>query len=58
MNDQVQNIINACGALTELWLISYNNFIRNGLDKEEALCHTQAMFEVVIGNMFQNGKDD
>ena len=57
MNDKIQELIRGMGALTELWLITYNLFLKQGCDSNMAIKHTQGLVSacLAIGN---NNKGD
>lgn len=44
----MDNLINAIGAMAEMWNIAYQSFINQGLTAEEALEHTKALMKIVI----------
>ena len=50
MNEKVQQIILAVGALSELWTVTYKNFIAQGLSHKDALEHTGAFMKVLISS--------
>lgn len=41
MNDQVKDLLTAVGALNELWGVTYNGFLKQGMTKTEARAHTK-----------------
>lgn len=51
MNEQVQQIIMAVGALSELWAVTYKNFISQGFNHKESLEHTGAFMKVLIASI-------
>lgn len=51
MNEQVQQIIAAVGALSELWAVTYRNFVGQGFGHKEALEHTSAFMKVFIASV-------
>lgn len=55
--EKVENLINAFGALSELWLSTFNSFRQMGLDEDEAFKHTAAFMTCVISaiNNANNG---
>jgi hypothetical protein len=50
MNNKLQEFIAGLSALTEIWTLTYRNFIKQGWSTEEALMHTSAF----IGTMMEN----
>lgn len=57
-NEQVNQIIQGLGAITEMWMIVYNNFKQQGLNDEAALAHTKALMSVAMGGMLGTAKED
>lgn len=57
-NEQVNQIIQGLGAITEMWVIVYNNFKQQGLNDEVALALTKALMSVVMGGMLGVTKED
>ena len=56
--EQVSELIKNIGLCTELWIITYTSFKKQGLNNEEATIHTKAfmstMFEAFLSS---NGND-
>lgn len=50
-NENVEKIVQGVGVMVELWCIVNNNFISQGMTKEDALAHTSAFMEIMLGNM-------
>ena len=48
MNEKIQEFIRGVGALTELWLITYNMFVQQGCDKASALLHTKGLVSTIL----------
>ena len=46
MNEKVQSLINAAGALAEVSKITYDNFVRTGFTQVQALSLTQTVLSV------------
>ena len=59
-NENVEKIVQGVGVMVELWCIVNNNFISQGMTKEDALAHTSAFMEIMLGNMMGtvNDKED
>lgn len=62
-NQQVNQLIQGIGVLTELWMITYQGFKQQGLNDNEAMAHTKAFMSVTLGSFFDSngkveGKDD
>lgn len=51
-NEQVKQLIQNVGMMTELWVITFNGFVNQGLPEAVALNHTKAfmsaMFEAFV----------
>lgn len=53
MNEKAKELITAIGALGELWTITYNGFLKQGMNKTDARVHTKdfmscLMHEIMI----------
>lgn len=48
MNEELNMFIKSLGALSEVWAITYKNFLRQGFDEETALIHTQAFVAMIL----------
>ena len=57
-NDEVKNIIQGLGAITEMWIIVYSNFKKQGLNDETALVHTKALMSSMMGGMLGTNKEE
>lgn len=55
-NDQVNQLIQGIGLMTELYMITYQNFKKQGLSEEESIKHTKA-FMAVMMDSFSNGQE-
>ena len=55
MNEKVQQIIMAVGALSELWTVTYKSFIGQGFSHKESLEHTAAFMKVLISGFDKKG---
>lgn len=42
MSDNLKSFMNNMGVLCETWVVTYNNFIKCGMDHKTALEHTKA----------------
>lgn len=47
-NEQVNKLIQGIGMMTELWMITYEGFKRQGLTDEESLMHTKLFMSVML----------
>ena len=56
-NEELKAFLVALGSLSEIWMFTYNNFKKQGLNEEDALKHTKAFMEVFASEML-NGSDD
>lgn len=57
-HDDVKNIIQGLGAITEMWIIVYDNFKKQGLNDETALVHTKALMSSMMGSMLGTNKEE
>lgn len=46
--DQVKQLIQNLGMMTELWTITYNGFINQGLKHDAAILHTKAFMSTMM----------
>lgn len=57
-NENVEKIVQGMGVITELWCIVNNNFIAQGMSKEDALAHTAAFMDIMMANLFTTAEDE
>ena len=58
MPEQLKELIKAIGIMTELWSMTYKNFIDHGYSNAEALTHTREfMAAFMIATMNQPNKN-
>lgn len=55
MNEKVLEFIQGLGALTEIWLLTYNNFKKLGLNDAEAFTHTKEFTKVLMATITNGG---
>ena len=55
-NNDLKKFLVSLGSLTEIWMFTYNNCKKQGLNEEDALKHTKAFMEVFSSEML-NGSD-
>lgn len=53
MDEKVKQILMGVGALSELWTVTYKNFLLQGFNHGEAIEHTSAFMQILIGNIGQ-----
>lgn len=53
-NDQVNQIIQGIGMMTELYMIAYQSFKKQGLSNEEAVIHTKALMSIMVDSLYGN----
>ena len=58
MNEKVLEFIQGLGALTEIWLITYNNFKKQGLNDSEAFTHTREFMKVMLATITNGGANN
>lgn len=56
-NSKLTEFINAIGALTEIWTVSYRGFITQGYSASEALIHTREFTAALMTAMLVNGNN-
>ena len=54
-NDQVKQLIQGIGLLTELWTITYQGFRQQGLSDAESIKHTRELISVMVATMINTG---
>ena len=60
-SDKMKEFLTGVGLMTELWMITYNGFRKQGLPEREALEHTKAFMAMTVelmGSMGDGGKED
>lgn len=55
-NEQVQQLIQGIGLLTELYVITYQNFKKQNMSDLEAIKHTKAFMSVMM-DIFTKGQE-
>ena len=55
MNNNLKSFIDNVGLLCEVWLLTYNKFISQGLNQKDALTHTQGFMTTFIDSMMNYG---
>lgn len=56
-NDQINQIIQGIGTLTELWTITYSGFKRQGLNNDDAVMHTKALMSIMVDSLVNPNKE-
>ena len=57
-NEMVKHLIQGIGLMTEIWTMTYNGFISQGLPHDKAIEHTKAfMSSMVISTINSIGND-
>jgi hypothetical protein len=54
-NEKVMELITAVGALSELWAVTYNNFLKQGFNKSDARAHTKEFMSVLVHEIMTCG---
>lgn len=54
-SDQMEQFINGLGMLTEIWTITYQGFLHQGLNPVDAMTHTKAFMSVTIDSIIEAG---
>lgn len=55
MNEQIDQIIQGVGVMTELWTITFKNFKSHGMNDTDAVIHTKAFISIMVGSILGNG---
>ena len=62
MPEKLKELINAVGVMTELWTMTYKNFIDHGYSNTEALTHTRefmaAFMIATVGQAAKNKEEN
>lgn len=56
-NEQVNQLIQGIGVMTELWLITYQSFAKQGLSNEDAIMHTKALMSIMVESFYGSGQE-
>ena len=54
-NEQIDQIIQGVGVMTELWTITFKNFKSQGMNDTDAVIHTKAFMSIMVGSILGNG---
>lgn len=57
-NDQVNEIIQGIGAMSELWMITFRQFKKYNMSDDEALQHTKAFMSIIVGSIIGGKSGD
>lgn len=57
-NDQINQIIQGIGLMTEMYTITYQSFKKQGLSDKEAIMHTKAFISVMINSVLGSDNKD
>ena len=57
-NEQIDQLIQGIGIMTELWAITYKNFLKQGMDADDAVIHTKALMSIMIGSVIGGKTED
>lgn len=55
MNNGLKSFIDNVGILCEVWTMTYDKFISQGLNTKDALTHTQAFMKTFIDSVMNYG---
>ena len=50
-NEKVNELIKGIGLITELWMITYKNFVAQGLSAKEATMQTKEFMAIMMESM-------
>ena len=48
MNEKTLKFITLIGVMTATWMIIYQAFLSRGMSQEEALIHTNGLYETIV----------
>ena len=58
-NEQnLEKLITAVGGMSELYLMTFNNFKKQGASDEVALGLTKIMLDTMVRNVFDSGRNE
>lgn len=57
-NEQVNQLIQGIGLMTELWIITYNGFVKQGMNNEDAIMHTKALMSIMVESFHGSGQEE
>lgn len=57
-NEQVNQLISGIGLMTELWVITYQGFIKQGMNADEAIMHTKALMSIMVESFYGNNQEE
>lgn len=57
-NEQVNQLIQGIGMMTELWIITYQGFTKQGMSNEEAIMHTKALMSIMVESFYGNSQEE
>lgn len=53
-NDQIDQLIQGIGIMTDLWVITYQNFKNHGMNDTDAVNNTKALMSVMVDSVINN----
>lgn len=56
-NEQVNQLISGIGLMTELWVITYQSFVKQDMSAEEAIMHTKALMSIMVESFYGAGQE-
>ena len=54
-NDGLKAFVNSMGVLCEMWTLTYQNFLKQGMNAKDAMIHTQGFMTALVAASMQNG---
>lgn len=58
MNEQVKQLIQGIGVLTELWTITYNGFKQQGLNDVDSIRNTKELMSIIMESIVKHGESE
>lgn len=57
-NEQINQLINGVGLISELWVITYKSFKNQGLSDEAAVMHTKALMSIMLDQFTSSPQEE
>lgn len=57
-SEQVNQIIDGIGLMTEIWVVAYQNFLKQGLSTGEAIASTKELLSLMMDSIIGGKTED
>lgn len=57
-SDRMKDFLTGVGLMTEIWMVTYNGFKKQGLTDQDALAHTKAFMTMAMESMLNGVQED